>query len=141
METREYGHKPHKPIDWEKVDRLIEAQNKAVEIAGHFGLSDERFCERLKEKYGITFTAYSAAIYSKGKSNLRTRQYQKAMEGNVQLLIRLGEVYLDQAKAKGDNDAVLELENTFASLMNQIKSCQSRDLKNEDSQTINESKS
>src|SRR5215510_13763998 len=92
--------RPEKTIDWEKVDRLLESQNKGTEIASHFNITKETFYHRVKEKYGVDFSTYSTNFYSKGKSNLRTRQYQKAMEGNVQMLLNLGEVYLGQGEKK-----------------------------------------
>lgn len=123
------------PIDWHKVDKLIEAQNTACEIAGQFGLTGQRLSERMFEKFGTNFTDYSATIYRKGKSNLRTRQYQKAMDGCVPLLLKLGEIYLDQGKDKPTAEEV-ELKGTFAKLMEQFQNYQSSNLKKDESHII-----
>ena len=110
--------RPEKPIDWELVDKLIIAQNNGAEIAGHFDLHPDTFYTRVKEKYGVIFTVYAGTLYSKGKSNLRTRQYQKAMEGCVPLLIKLGEIYLDDQKPKNKDE---NLSIDLATLLTLIK--------------------
>lgn len=88
--------RPPKEIDWNKVDQLLIAQNSGTEIAAQLGIHYDTLYDRVKRKYKQDFSEYSVALYSKGKSNLRTKQYQKAMEGNVQMLLRLGEIYLGQ---------------------------------------------
>lgn len=96
--------RPEKPIDWEFVDKLILRQNTATEIAGHFHMHHDTFYARVQEKWGVNFTSYASTVYSKGKSTLRSRQWDKAMEGSVPLLIKLGELYLDDQKPKAKDE-------------------------------------
>ena len=116
---KNWNGRPEKPIDWDLVDKLIIAQNNGTEIAGHFDMHRETFYSRVQDKYGVTFTGYAGALYSKGKSNLRTRQYQKAMEGCVPLLIKLGEIYLDDQKpAKKGDETSIDLATLITLLKN-----------------------
>ncbi|OGT44301.1 MAG: hypothetical protein A3F13_02725 [Gammaproteobacteria bacterium RIFCSPHIGHO2_12_FULL_40_19] len=103
-ERKNLGGRPEKDIDWELVDKLILRQNSGAEIAGHFNMHPETFYCRVQDKWGVGFTGYAGTIYSKGHSTLRSRQWDKAMEGNVQMLIRLGELYLDDQKPKTKED-------------------------------------
>ena len=88
--------RPEKPINWDLVDELIRKQNSGAEIASHFNLHPETFYIRVQEKWETNFTGYAGIVYSQGKSLLRNKQWDKAMEGNVPLLLKLGEVYLGQ---------------------------------------------
>ena len=88
--------RPEKPIDWEEVDKLIMCQCTMKEIAGTFGMHHTNFSKRCIEHFGENFTDYSTAKYAAGRKLLRVKQFAKAIDGNVQLMIKLGEIYLDQ---------------------------------------------
>jgi predicted DNA-binding protein YlxM (UPF0122 family) len=90
--------RPEKPIDWDLVDRLIECQCPADEIAGNFDITRETLYDKIKDKYNVNFTNYSCALRSKGKSKLRLKQWEKAEEGNIPMLLKLGQIHLDQAQ-------------------------------------------
>jgi len=134
------SHRPEKPIDWILLDKLILRQNTKDEIAGQFDMHHDTLARRIQDKYGVTFTAYAASIYSKGKGTLRSRQWDKAMEGNVQLLIKLGECYLDDQKPKKEDAApvpevILEQNKK---LMDKLTEIQSSDRKIDDNSNIND---
>ena len=88
--------RPEKPIDWNLVDKLLEAQNTAAEIAGHFDIDPSTLFRKSVEKWGTNFENYARSRYSKGKSNIKLMQYKKAMDGSIQMLIKLGEIYCEQ---------------------------------------------
>jgi hypothetical protein len=88
--------RPPKPVDWELVDKLIESQNTAGEIAAHFDINPSTLYRQFVDKYGTNFENYARTKYSRGKSLLRTKQFQLALSGNVRMLERLGDIYLDQ---------------------------------------------
>jgi len=90
--------RPEKPIDWDIVDELIIQQNSGAQIASRFNLYPDTFYDRVKSKWGITFTNYAGVKYSEGISLLKSKQWEKAMEGNIQMLLKLGELYADQAQ-------------------------------------------
>lgn len=105
--------RPEKSIDWDKVDELIIQQNKADEIASHFDMAVSTFYRHVHEKFDMNFENYARTKYSKGKSNLRSKQYEKAIEGNVQLLLKLGEIYLDQ-KEQLNVDTNITIKHEYA---------------------------
>lgn len=92
--------RPEIPIDWTIVEKLIQAQCPADEIAGYFHMSVDTLYNKVKNYSGLSFSNYASQFYSKGKGNLRTKQYQKAMDGNISMLLKLGEVYLGQGKTE-----------------------------------------
>lgn len=91
--------RPVVEIDWDMLDNLIIAQCKVTETAGYFGITDETLNYKMFEKYGETFSVYSTKLHRKGKSMLKARQFNRAFkDGNVQMLIKLGDIYLDEFK-------------------------------------------
>jgi len=92
----EYIGKYPKPIDWDKVDKLILSQNNGVEVAAQFNMHPDTFYRKLRVKSGLTFSAYAASLYSKGVSNLKAKRYDMAMNGNVAMINRLSDVYVDK---------------------------------------------
>lgn len=95
--------RPEKPIDWALVDKLLEAQCNGEMIAGHFDMHADTLYAHIKRKYGLTFTAFSASRKEKGKASILAMQYQRAMQGNTQMLLRLGELYCNQGKQETSN--------------------------------------
>ncbi|HET7336299.1 MAG TPA: hypothetical protein VFJ23_00230 [Candidatus Nitrosotalea sp.] len=88
--------RPEKQIDWRRVDELLEAGCLGTEICSHFDLTADRFYDRVKEKYGMSFTDYSQEKRQKGDSRLREKQFNKAIEGDNMMLIWLGKNRLGQ---------------------------------------------
>ncbi len=88
--------RPKKEIDWERVDELMEVGSPAAEISDQFDINHNTFYERFKEHYGFNFQDYRMRFHSIGKANLRRSQYEKAIEGNTQMLTLLGKLWLDQ---------------------------------------------
>lgn len=98
--------RPEKPINWELVDRMIEAQCTGVEIAGACGMHWDTFFTRFRKHHGISFTDYSTQKAQSGLGIIKLAQYQKAInnsaKGNVQMLIYLGKVLLGQKEPSDD---------------------------------------
>jgi len=91
-----------KPIDWDEVDLLIEAGCQQQEIAAIFRIHRDNFHDRIVEKHGKCFTEYASHIRCAGLANIRKVQYDKALEGSVQMLTLLGEEWLGQGKKVDD---------------------------------------
>jgi hypothetical protein len=89
--------RPPKPIDWELVDRLLEAGCLGTEIAANFDMHPSTFYERVTEQYKMSFTQYSSEKKSKGDSILRAVQYQVAVKDKDKtMLIWLGKQRIGQ---------------------------------------------
>lgn len=132
--------RPRKPIDWKVVDHMLEAQCSALEIAGHFGMTDETLYDRVKAEYGMSYTNYSAKFSSKGLALLRMSQFQKAVKGNAQMQVWLGKQYLKQSESPTDNNVTEDINTQYNELMTQLKSLQS-DRNIEDTNNITDTKS
>lgn len=86
--------RPEKNVDWNIVEKLLIRQCKGNEIASEFGMTDETFYNKVQDKFGIKFSAYSVPFYAKGKQLLRAKIFDKAMAGDNRLLLKLGDVHL-----------------------------------------------
>lgn len=82
-------------IDWNKLDRLLEAGCDLMQACGALGISHDTMHRRLKEK-GTDFANYAKDKRSKGDGLLLISQMKKALEGNTQMLIWLGKNRLGQ---------------------------------------------
>lgn len=89
--------RPLKKIDWEKVDKMLEAGCLGTEIAGYFNMHSDTFYDRLRIEKGVGFSEYRDRKHQKRNSLLRMKQFQQAMTGNTSLLIWLGKQHLEQA--------------------------------------------
>lgn len=90
-------------IDWDKVDKYLQAQCSGVGIASILGIHENTLYERCKSDKGMEFGAYSAIKKGEGKELLKAKQFSIAMNGNVPMAIWLGKQYLDQ-KDKQETD-------------------------------------
>ncbi len=89
--------RPKKEINWEIVQRKIEAGCSAKEIYG--GLVDENtFYERFKEHFGKAFADFSGELRSAGPGNIRFTQYMKALAGSAPMLQLCGREMCGQGK-------------------------------------------
>lgn len=88
--------RPRKEIDLVELEKLCQIQATAEEIAGWFECSVDTISRRIVEAYGVTFAEYYKQASSGGKISLRRKQFQKAQEGNVAMLIWLGKQVLGQ---------------------------------------------
>ncbi len=89
--------RPKKEINWEIVEKKMEAGCTAREIAG--GMCEiNTFYDRFKEHYGKNFGDYADEFYRAGDANLKFTQYMKALAGNTNMLTLLGRERLNQSK-------------------------------------------
>lgn len=88
--------RPEKMVDWDKVDSLLKAGCKGTEICPHFDMCPDSFYAKVKEKYKLCFSEYSASKKDQGDSELKKVQFDKAISGDNTLLIWLGKCRLKQ---------------------------------------------
>ena len=87
-----------KPINWEIVQKKMEAGCSAKEIAGSIPIDISNFYDRFKEEYGSGFADIADQLHSGGDANIRFTQYMKALSGNTHMLTLLGRERLGQGK-------------------------------------------
>lgn len=90
--------RPKKEINWELVERRMEAGCSGIEIAAALRIQDDTFYLRFKEQYGKSFQDYKGNFYSAGDANIKFTQYMKAISGNIPMLTLLGRERLGQSK-------------------------------------------
>lgn len=107
--------RPEKEINWEVVEKRMEAGCSGVEIAATLRLQADTFYTRFKKKYGVSFQDYHGDYKSAGDSNIRFTQYMKALSGNIPMLTLLGRTRLGQDKEdeikKSPFEDILELRH------------------------------
>lgn len=116
--------RPQKPIDWDMVDQLLMAGCSGTEVAANFNIHRDTLYDRVVKEFGISFTEYSAKYEEKGKSLIKLKQFEKALEKDNTLLIWLGKQRLSQREpdSKSELDlsklqgAVAEMQKFFDQL-------------------------
>jgi hypothetical protein len=88
--------RPPKHIDWDIVDKLLQAHAPGTEIAASFDMHPNSFYRRVEKEFNCGFDEYCARKREKGKNNLRLAQFKKALEGNTTIQIWLGKNWLGQ---------------------------------------------
>ena len=81
---------------WEQLDALIIWSNQ-VYCAERLGVNIDTLADRIKERTGLSFSEYKEQKKEAMRVNLRKKQYDMAMNGNVALLIWLGKNELGQS--------------------------------------------
>ena len=90
--------RPTKNIDQKEFEKLCSFFCTKREIASFFEVSEdtiERWCKKTyKQTFAVTYDQKSDG----GRISIRRAQFQKALSGNIALLIWLGKQYLGQAE-------------------------------------------
>lgn len=110
--------RPEKEIDWNLVDKLLQAHCPGTEISSSFDMHPKTFYRRVEEKFNITFTEYSAQKKRKGKNNLRLAQLKNALEGNTSMQIWLGKNWLAQKDEPKDDK---EFDGNLSALLDMLQ--------------------
>lgn len=129
--------RPEKPIDWELVDKLLEAGCSGPEISPYFNIHSDTLYRRTEDRYGMNFTTYSAILYEKGNAALRKAQYDKAYGGDNTMMVWLGKNRLKQRENPTELTVSNETVQSFKEIMTQVKSAQEA-RKSEDTTSIKE---
>ncbi len=120
--------RPQIPIDWAKVDELLEAGCLGTEIAANFAMHYQTFYDRVVQQYGVSFTEYSQEKRAKGESLLRKVQYEKATgqskKGDNTMLVWLGKQRLNQKESIAEFTVSEDALKPLTAVMDQMRSVQ-----------------
>lgn len=86
---------------WDQLDALI-VWSTGEYCAEKLGIDYDTMAARIKERTGLTFSEYKNQKKEAMRVNIRKKQYDVAMSGNVSMLIWLGKNELGQSD-KMDN--------------------------------------
>jgi len=110
--------RPKKSLDdvkfsgWDKLDEMIVWGNQEY-CAEKLDMSADSLAERIKERFGLSFPEYKNKKMEGVRYNLRKKQYEVAMQGNVTMLVWLGKQMLGQSdKIEVDDNYELVSEYT-----------------------------
>lgn len=90
------AYRPRKPFSWEVLDAVLPLGASLAYCAERLNVCIDTVENRIKEKYGITFSEYREKKREVIKLQLHKKQIDVAMQGNVSMLIWLGKVLLNQ---------------------------------------------
>ncbi|MFA6201394.1 MAG: hypothetical protein WC679_13415 [Bacteroidales bacterium] len=105
-------------IDWNEVDRLMIAGCTGIQIAASLGICEDTLYNRCKADKKKDFSAYLAEKRQKGDSNLLSKQYDVAIDGNTTMLVWLGKQRLKQREKFDDENG--NVVQTFTELKKMI---------------------
>jgi hypothetical protein len=80
---------------WDQLDAMIIWSNQ-VYCAEKLGINIDTLADRIKERTGLSFSEYKDQKKEAMRVNIRKKQYDVAMAGNVSMLIWLGKNELGQ---------------------------------------------
>ena len=81
-----------KEINWERVELYIKSGCTQKEIAESLLIEPDTLRARVKEKYEMDYSAFSAALCSEGDMLIAAKQFDKAMKGYWPALLWLGKI-------------------------------------------------
>jgi len=117
--------RPEKPIDWERVDELLECGCLGNEIAAHYNMHPNTFYDRVVSKYNMSFTDYQAEKKYKGDSLIREAQFKKALKKlDNTMLIWLGKQRLGQKENLDSNQESPLISKAFDAVIGQLNALQ-----------------
>lgn len=100
--------RPKKEINWELVEKRMEAGCSGIEIAACLRIDSDTFFRRFQQHYEKRFADSTADFYSAGNANIKFTQYMKALAGNNNMLLLLGKERLNQGKEEEVKKSPLE---------------------------------
>lgn len=100
--------RPKKEINWEIVEKRMEAGCNGMEIAATLRIDPNTFYRRFEGQYGKSFADSVGGFYSAGDANIKFTQYMKALAGNNNMLMLLGKERLNQGKEEEIKKSPLE---------------------------------
>lgn len=85
-------------IDFNVVDKLLIAGCDGEDVAGYLGIHADTLYNRVKHKFGVTFTAYSASKRRRGDAMIKAKRFEKAMNDSERCLLNLCEIRLGEGR-------------------------------------------
>ena len=93
---------------WDQLDALV-VWSTGEYCAERIGIDYDTLVSRIKERTGLSFSDYKEQKKEAMRVNLRKKQYDVAMAGNVSMLIWLGKNELGQSDKNESSVTVSEI--------------------------------
>lgn len=88
--------RPKANIDWQNVEKMIEAGCTTEGIAATIGVQRDTLYKRCQTDNKVDFSTFCRQKKAQGDEKLRMKQFQTALDGNVTMQIWLGKQRLGQ---------------------------------------------
>lgn len=117
--------------DWEKIELYLKSGATQKKIAAAFSMSTVTFRIHCEERYGEKYHDTCESFTQTGQLLIEATQFQKALQGNVQLLIWLGKIRCGQKDSEAVNNLapfqnLIEKEHEIMRLKNEIEEMKQR---------------
>ena len=119
---------PKTKIDWDYVDKLLQAGCKGTEVAANYGIHPDTFYRLCQEQFNMGFSDYLHQKRACGDAVLRLAQYDLAISGDRVMLIWLGKQRLEQRDVK---ELAISPDDITAALNKVAAAMELRDLESE----------
>lgn len=128
--------RPPKEINWDVVEKLIEAGCSGTEISAKFRIQSDTLYRRFKEEYGTNFQDFRAKTQEAGIADLKAMLHAKAINnkapGNSNLLIFLARCLLGYREPEvthkvAANQEEIDQTHTIMQLQNRIAELEASD--------------
>lgn len=86
--------RPRKEIDWQQFEKLCGIHCTLTEIAAWFSVSEDTIERSVKRQYRAPFAEIYRQKQSLGKTSLRRKMFETAMNGSVTMMIWLSKQML-----------------------------------------------
>lgn len=90
--------RPKIEINWNEVEGMAKVHATLEDIASHIGVHKDTLLKRCKREFKMTFSEYLEQKRAYVRNNLRRKQIETAMSGNVTMQIWLGKQMLGQTE-------------------------------------------
>ena len=115
-----------KQINWDLVELYVKSGCSQVKIAQSLFIDRDTLRDRVKEKYGMDYSAFSAALCSEGEILVEAQQFQKAMKGYWPALLWLGKIRCGQREPEtthhlAANQASIDQTHLIMQLQHEIE--------------------
>jgi hypothetical protein len=84
------------PKDWEKIELYMKSGASQKRIAAAFNMSEVSLRAKVEAKYGDSYSSVNQSFATLGEILIEATQFQKALSGNVPMLLWLGKVRCNQ---------------------------------------------
>ena len=105
--------RPKVNIDWNKVDKFLEADCEGTEIAAYLGINPNTLYFRCKEDHKVSFSEYLQEKKARGNSLLKVKQFDTAMSGDKTMMIWLGKQRLGKSEKSQQQLDIHTEKNVF----------------------------
>lgn len=126
-----------KEINWDVVELYVKSGCTQTRIAAAFFIDGDTLRARVKERYGVDYSVFSAALRGEGEALIEAQQFQKAMKGYWPALQWLGKTRLGQREPEllnqmAANQTQIDQTHTIMQLQHRIAELEGDDVEKPD---------